>query len=76
MTLVLRKLMKSKKQEEEPELRRDIIQEYHDFASRVYAAIAREGLSLDKLANRFEVQPISLTTYQGKIIFIVLGFDC
>jgi len=27
--------MKSKKQEEEPELKRDIIEEYHNFASRV-----------------------------------------
>jgi len=62
---VLRKLMKSKKQEEEPELKRDIIDEYHNFASRVYAAIAREGLSIDKLSNKYEVQPISLTNYQG-----------
>lgn len=35
LNLVLRKLMKSKKQEEEPELKRDIIEEYHNFASRV-----------------------------------------
>jgi len=27
--------MKSKKHEEEPELKRDIIEEYHNFASRV-----------------------------------------
>ena len=32
---VLRKLMKSKKQEEDPQLKRDIIDEYHNFASRV-----------------------------------------
>jgi len=62
---VLRKLMKSKKQEEDPQLKRDIIEEYHNFASGVYAAIAREGLSIDKLSNKYEVQPISLTTYQG-----------
>lgn len=32
---------------------------------QVYAGIAREGLSIDKLSNKYEVQPISLTTYQG-----------
>ena len=57
--------MKRRKDEEEPEKKRDIIEEYHNFASRVYAGISREGLSIDKLSNKYEVQPISLTTYQG-----------
>eukprot|EP00331_Platyophrya_macrostoma_P030688 CAMPEP_0176453828 /NCGR_PEP_ID=MMETSP0127-20121128/29490_1 /TAXON_ID=938130 /ORGANISM="Platyophrya macrostoma, Strain WH" /LENGTH=552 /DNA_ID=CAMNT_0017842801 /DNA_START=223 /DNA_END=1881 /DNA_ORIENTATION=+ len=62
---VMRKMLKSRKEEGEPELRRDIIEEYHNFASRVYAGIAREGLSLDKISNKYEVQPLALTTYAG-----------
>mmetsp|Transcript_6184 Transcript_6184/g.5574 ORF Transcript_6184/g.5574 Transcript_6184/m.5574 type:complete len:401 (+) Transcript_6184:795-1997(+) len=57
--------MKRRNEEEEDDQKRDIIEEYHNFASRVYAGIAREGLSIDKLSNKYEVQPISLTTYQG-----------
>lgn len=58
-------MLKSRKEEEAPELRRDIIEEYHNFASRVYAGIAREGLSLDKISNKYEVQPLALTSYTG-----------
>ncbi len=35
--------------------KRDIISDYANFASRVYAGITREGLSLDKIANKYEV---------------------
>lgn len=45
--------------------KRDIIEDYANFASRVYAGITREGLSLDKIANKYEVQPAALTNYQG-----------
>jgi hypothetical protein len=31
----------------------------------VYAGITREGLSLDKIANKYEVMPVALTTYPG-----------
>ena len=37
-----------------------IIEDYNNFASKVYAGITREGLSLDKLANKYEVQPLNL----------------
>ena len=46
-------------------VKRDIIEEYSNFGSSVYAGITREGLNLDKLANKYEVQPEVLTTYQG-----------
>jgi hypothetical protein len=49
----------------QPTQPRDIIDEYSNFGSKAYAGITREGLSLDKLANKFEVQPISLTTFAG-----------
>lgn len=61
---ILRKILKTKKKLEKDERKRDIVEEYHNFASRVYANITREGLSLDKLSNKFEVQPYSLQSYE------------
>lgn len=45
--------------------KRDIIEEYANFGSTVYAPITRDGLSLDKKANKYEVQPEALSTYAG-----------
>lgn len=59
----MRKMLKSRKKLEQDTPQRDIIEDYANFASRVYAGITREGLSLDKLANKYEVQPVALTTY-------------
>jgi len=39
--------------------------DYADFGSQVYAGISREGLTLDKLANKYEVQPVALNNYAG-----------
>eukprot|EP01017_Pseudomicrothorax_dubius_P039014 TRINITY_DN5932_c0_g2_i4.p1 TRINITY_DN5932_c0_g2~~TRINITY_DN5932_c0_g2_i4.p1 ORF type:complete len:662 (+),score=209.52 TRINITY_DN5932_c0_g2_i4:124-2109(+) len=61
---VLRKMLKRRKDMDKPQ-KRDMVEEYANFASRVYAAITREGVSLDKIANRYEVQPMMLNTYQG-----------
>lgn len=44
---------------------RDIIEEYANYGSTVYAPITRDGLSLDKKANKYEVQPEALSSYQG-----------
>ena len=62
---ILRKILKTRKSLDTDTLKRDIVDEYHNFASRVYANITREGLSLDKLSNRFEVQPYSLQSYEA-----------
>ena len=58
-------MMKSRKELETDSISRDIIEEYANFASKVYAGITRDGLSLDKIANKYEVQPIALTSYPG-----------
>lgn len=50
---LLRKLLKSRKVEDEDSTLRDIIQDYVDYGSSVYAGISREGLTLDKLANKY-----------------------
>ena len=62
---VLRKLLKSRKEEERTDHRRNIIEDYSDFGSQVYAGISRQGLTLDKLANKYEVQPVALNNFAG-----------
>lgn len=60
---VLRKMYKARKNVEIKGKKRDIIDEYANFGSTVYAPITRDGLSLDKKANKYEVQPEALSTY-------------
>lgn len=62
---VMRKLLKSRKTEDEVVTKRNIIEDYADFGSQVYAGISRQGLTLDKLANKYEVQPVALNNYAG-----------
>ncbi len=57
--------MKNRKAEDVETLKRDIILDYADFGSQIYAGISREGLTLDKLANKYEVQPVALNNYAG-----------
>lgn len=61
----VRKLMKLRKAEDVVTHKRNIIEDYADFGSQVYAGISREGLTLDKLANKYEVQPVALNNYAG-----------
>ena len=62
---VLRKMYKARKGVEGTSTKRDIIEEYANFGSTVYAPITRDGLSLDKKANKYEVQPEALSSYAG-----------
>ena len=58
-------MYKARKNIEVKGVKRDLIEEYANFGSAVYAPITRDGLSLDKKANKYEVQPEALSTYQG-----------
>ena len=60
---VMRKKYKDRSKIEYKIKRREIIEEYSNFGSKVYAPITREGMSLDKMANKFEVQPEALSSY-------------
>eukprot|EP00743_Colponemidia_sp_Colp-15_P003486 GILK01003764.1.p1 GENE.GILK01003764.1~~GILK01003764.1.p1 ORF type:complete len:665 (+),score=144.46 GILK01003764.1:160-2154(+) len=62
---VLRKMFKSRKDVQKKKEKRDIVADYTNFGSKVYAPVAREGISLDKAANKFEVQPLDLNTFEG-----------
>ena len=62
---VLRKMYKKRKNVEIKGIKRDIIEEYANYGSTVYAPITRDGLSLDKKANKYEVQPEALSSYAG-----------
>ena len=57
--------MKLRKSEDIVTHKRNIIEDYADFGSQVYAGISREGLTLDKLANKYQVQPVALNNYAG-----------
>jgi hypothetical protein len=58
-------MYKARKNVEIKGTKRDIIEEYAAFGSTVYAPITRDGLSLDKKANKYEVQPEALSSYAG-----------
>lgn len=58
-------MFKARKNVDNKGKKRDIIEDYATFGSTVYAPITRDGLSLDKKANKYEVQPEALSTYQG-----------
>jgi len=48
-------MYKARKTVELKSQKRDIIEQYANFGSTVYAPITRDGLSLDKKANKYEV---------------------
>ena len=48
-------MLRSRKELNNETIGRDIIEDYANFASKVYAGITRDGLSLDKIANKYEV---------------------
>lgn len=58
-------MYKARKNVEIKGKKRDIIEDYANFGSTVYAPITRDGLSLDKKANKYEVQPEALSSYLG-----------
>jgi CRISPR/Cas system CSM-associated protein Csm4 (group 5 of RAMP superfamily) len=58
-------MYKARKNVEMKSTHRDIIEEYAHYGSTVYAPITRDGLSLDKKANKYEVQPEALSSYAG-----------
>jgi len=58
-------MYKARKNVEVKGKKRDIIEDYANFGSTVYAPITRDGLSLDKKANKYEVQPEALSSYLG-----------
>ncbi|CAM9226699.1 unnamed protein product [Scytosiphon promiscuus] len=68
---VLRKLTKARKalpvQGDQQSHRRDIIKEYSDFGSGVYAPITRLGRRIDQDSDKFGLPGVtkSLTTYHG-----------
>lgn len=58
-------MFKARKNVDTKGKKRDIIKEYSNFGSVVYAPITRDGLPLDKKASKYEVQPDALLTYNG-----------
>merc|ERR1719343_1066308 len=66
-TKVLRKMEKERARMEQISHKRDIIAEYADFTSQVYAPVARLGHVPDSNTAKIEVQPADLTTFPGLV---------
>merc|ERR1719247_193877 len=64
---VLRKMQKERQKTETKPAKRDVIAEYADFTSQVYAPLARHGHVPDSNTARIEVQPADLTTFPGLV---------
>eukprot|EP00741_Cyanophora_paradoxa_P003327 tig00000692_g3233.t1 len=63
----LRKLAKARRAIEGKVQRRDVIQEYANYGSQVYAPITRKGQLPDRHAAKFEVDAPLLKTYEGLV---------
>merc|ERR1711988_1024688 len=64
---VLRKMQKERQKTEAKPAKRDVIAEYADFTSQVYAPLARHGSVPDSNTARIEVQPADLSTFPGLV---------
>jgi hypothetical protein len=64
---VLRKTQKERQAKETTSTKRDVIADYADFTSKVYAPLARNGHIPDSNTARIEVQPADLVTYPGLV---------
>ncbi|XP_018430553.1 PREDICTED: protein MAATS1-like, partial [Nanorana parkeri] len=62
---VIRKLTKKMGNVEGKLERRDVIQEYSNYASQTYAPLSRIGYSLDRLSAQYTVRSPFLDSYQG-----------
>merc|ERR1712151_919599 len=58
---------KERQKSETRSTKRDVIAEYADFTSQVYAPLARHGHIPDSNTARIEVQPADLTTFPGLV---------
>mmetsp|Transcript_6333 Transcript_6333/g.14507 ORF Transcript_6333/g.14507 Transcript_6333/m.14507 type:complete len:703 (-) Transcript_6333:77-2185(-) len=66
-TKVLRKMQKERTRADAPAMKRDVISEYADFTSEVYAPLARNGHVPDYNTAKIEVQPSDLSTFPGLV---------
>eukprot|EP01137_Pigoraptor_chileana_P011280 Opistho-2@61878 len=61
----IRKLMKARANPEGAVERRDVVREYADPSSGVYAPLTREGVFPDRTGHQFVVRSVHLDTYEG-----------
>ena len=61
---ILRKITKIQKAFQKIKGKRDIIAEYSNYGSKVYANILREGITLERLSEKFKMNPTALTDYE------------
>ena len=61
---ILRKLIRIQKNFVEMKNKKNIISEYNNYSSKIYANITREGISLENLSEKFKKNPLALTKYE------------
>ncbi len=61
---ILRKLILIQKNFTQIKKEKDIISDYNNYNSKIYANITREGISLEKLSEKFKKEPLALTNYE------------
>jgi len=66
-TKVLRKMQKSRQAAETKFTKRDVIAEYANFTSEVYAPLKRHGHVPDSNTAKIDVQPADLMTFPGLV---------
>jgi hypothetical protein len=69
----LRKLQNERQQLNKKDDRRDIIQEYGNYASRVYVPKQRDGLLMDKNKTTVQVKLDELHNYHGTLSQLIPG---
>lgn len=62
----IRKLTKKMENVEGKLEKRDILQDYSNYASQTYAPLSRTGYSLDRLSAQYAVKSPFLDSYQGE----------
>ena len=61
---ILRKITKLQKAFNQIKNKRDITAEYSNYGSKVYANILREGITLERLSEKFKMNPAALSDYE------------
>ncbi len=67
---MIRKLVKKRENVENKLKRRDIIEDYSNYASEAYAPLTRHGNFPDRNAENYQVKNKYLDTYQGNQLAI------
>ena len=64
----IRKIIKKKCKEMDNRETRDVVKDYMDHGSQVFAPLTRLGVFHDKAASKMHVQSCYLSTFEGALV--------